>query len=995
MVTGAFPDGRTPVVLSAHGEGLIGQDAAAILAYLDGHRTVTEVADVASRLHRTRRLRRHRAVVRATDITELREGLGALAADDDHPLVTRATAPGRTADRGRTAFVFPGQGSQWPSMGVDAYARLPEYRAQVDECATVFVSMTSASPLEYLLADPAAELRTNDFTQVQIQGAQFVHGVALARVWQAAGVLPDLVVGHSLGELGAAYVAGTITLAAAVGVVIARATLLDRLTGPYRVAVLGIAPDQAQDVIAATPGWLELSVVNSKSSVAVSGDGTAVAAAVRAVSARGCFAKEIEMWFPAHTTALDSMRAELEALLPKGEFADTAVQFIGSATADVVKPGTRFADYWYANLRSTVRFDRAVGAAVAHGARTFVEMSAHPALLFAIDEVLDDLPDVAEGTTTVVGSGSRGEPIVERLSANIAAVALSDPGYRWSDALGDPRKPLPDFPFAPMRGDQLWALPQPLPPIAGITVALEHWARIPTVVPGRHRRVAVFDAGADTQLADSLRAAIDRHSGFVFAEPADADAFVVVAPQFEPGDAVRAAEQLSERIERDLFAYTSAITPGCRDVWLVTVGAERMQPFEPVARPAPAALAAMHRSVGLEYPDQRFGHLDLPIAEGVDAAIDAAVAVLLGDADVVTVRAGDSGAAAYRRSMRDAGPQSASWSADSGVLDDVVVTGGGGAIGMHYARTLAERGARRVVLLSRGGADAATLVRLTEAYGTEFAAPRCDLTDARQLASVAAEFAGDGASLVIHAAGVATIAPHRDLTSAAARDTFAAKVTGLHHLIQAWPLRRDARMLLCSSVSGLWGGRGHAVYSAANRLLDVMAERLRAEGRNCTAVRWGLWHDTGIIDADEVARVERSGLLGMRPERAAEVSLRDHAGDPMVFSADTDRLGAFLEPDRTAATVDDAPEAHDTVRDGGTTVRAALGAVLKLPDATGLDLDTSLLDLGVDSLLAVELRKRLKKATGRTVPLATILGGATATELIEHLESQGKKELNP
>jgi mycobactin polyketide synthetase MbtD len=343
--------------------------------------------------------------------------------------------------------------------------------------------------------------------------------------------------------------------------------------------------------------------------------------------------------------------------------------------------------------------------------------------------------------------------------------------------------------------------------------------------------------------------------------------------------------------------------------------------------------------------------------------------------------------------MRDAGPQTPSWSADSGVLDDVVVTGGGGAIGMHYARALAERGARRVVLVSRGGADAAALVRLTEAHGTEFAAPRCDLTDAHQLAAVAAEFAGDGASLVIHAAGTATIAPHRDLTSAAARDTFAAKVTGLHHLTQVWPLRPDARILLCSSVSGLWGGRGHAVYSAANRLLDMMAERLREEGRNCTAVRWGLWQDTAIIDADEVARVERSGLLAMRSERAAEVSLRDHAGDPMVFSADTDRLGAFLEPDRIVTAIDDAPEPDATVRDAGTMMRAALGAVLKLPDTTGLDLDTSLLDLGVDSLLAVELRKTLKKATGRTVPLATILGGATATELIEHLESPEKKAL--
>ena len=101
----------------------------------------------------------------------------------------------------------------------------------------------ASSPLAYLLAD---DRRPHEFSQVALQGAQFVHGVALAAVWRSCGVLPDITVGHSLGEIGAAYVAGTITLPDAVGVVTARATLLDRLTGPYRVAVLGVDADEAQ-----------------------------------------------------------------------------------------------------------------------------------------------------------------------------------------------------------------------------------------------------------------------------------------------------------------------------------------------------------------------------------------------------------------------------------------------------------------------------------------------------------------------------------------------------------------------------------------------------------------------------------------------------------------------------------------------------------------------------------------------------------------------------
>ena len=991
MTANPLPDARIPVLLSSHAEGLVAEDAAAILGHLDAHPEIADVRDVAQTVWRTRRLRRHRAVVRAADVAELRHALRGLADGTEDPLVVRATAgsaaAAATSGTPRVAFVFPGQGSQWPSMGTEAYARLADYRAEADDCVAAFAAAGALSPLDYLLADPGAH--TNDFTQVQIQGAQFVHGVALARVWRAAGVVPDITVGHSLGEFGAAYVAGTITLPVAVGVVIARATLLDRLTGPYRVAVLGITAEEALDVIAHVPGWVELSVVNSRSSVAVSGDDAAVAAAVQAVTRRGAFAKEIEMWFPAHTTALDPMRAELDALLPAGDFADTAVQFIGSTTGEVVPAGTDFADYWFANLRSTVRFDRAVRAAVGHGARTFVEMSAHPALLFAMGDVIDELPDVAEGSITMVGSGRRGEPIVDRLSANVTAVALAEPGHRWSERFGEPRRPLRHFPFASMRTDHHWATPEPLPPVASITVAVDHWEPMPETPASGIRRVALIGADADERLGAVLQAAVERHPWLEPADPTDADLLVVVAPSLDTTDTAVAADELAAGLERGLLAYPDALTANSRDVWLVTAGGERVRPTEPVPRPAAAALAAMHRSVGLEHPELRFGHVDLPHGDLDAATGDAAVAAFFGDSDDVAVRAG----VPHRRGLRERNLETRSWTRASGVLDDVVVTGGGGAIGMRYARALAERGAQRVVLLSRRGADTAALARLTETHGTEFLAPPCDLTDPVGLAVVAGEFAGGGASLVIHAAGVATIAPRRELTAAATRDTFAAKVIGLHHLVQSWPLRADARIVLCSSVSGLWGGRGHAAYSAANRLLDVTAARLRDTGRSCTSVRWGLWQDAGIIDAAEVARVERSGLIGMRPDRAIAESLRDHVGDPIVFSADPGRLRAFLGTDGGDGA--ERPTSDTDLDTGGLdatgTLRVALGAVLNLPDADAFELDASLLDLGVDSLLAIDLRKRLKKATGRNVPLATILGGATAAEVIEHLERPEKK----
>lgn len=965
-----LPDGRTPILLSAHAGDLIDGDAAAILDYLHRRPGLTDVGAVASTLLGTRRLRKHRAAVRAADRTELTAALRALAAGDDHPLLTRAAA----GTPGRVAFVFPGQGSQWPSMGVEAYARLPEYRAEVDDCAAEFAMQSFASPLDYLLAPDGAH--TNDFSQLQIQGAQFVHGVALARVWRSCGVLPDITVGHSLGEISAAYVAGAITRAAAVGVVAARATLLDRLTGPYRVAVLGVTPEEAQEVIAATSGWVELSVVNSPTSVAISGDTDAVAAAVRTVVDRGVFAREIEMWFPAHTTALDPLRADLDAMLPDGRFAETPVQFIGSATAEVVSAGTDFADYWYRNLRSTVRFDRAVSMALACGATTFVELSAHPALLFAMGDVLDSDPDLAVGSTVMVGSGRRDEPLTDRLSANVMTVALA--GHCRLNDLSNNVIRLQDFPFAPMRAERHWAAHEPLPPVPGLTVGTQCWT-ITTVppVPGP-RAVAVLELG---DRLPALHDALGARDDVRVVAPEHADLLVVVAAGIDDEHPVTAAQRLADAVDAGLLRYADAVTANTRDVWLITVRAERVSDADAMALPGQSALAAMHRSVGFEHPDRNFRHLDLASGE-FDVAV--AVDVILGAEEDIALR----GVVAHSRSLRDQQAPAPAWPVEA--FDDVLVTGGAGAVGLHFARALVERGARRIVLLSRRGVDAGVIAELGAGHDVEIVAPRCDVTDPAQVAATATEFAGAGASLVVHAAGAAAIGAAGDLTGAAVRESAAAKVAGLDVVAGTWPLRDDARLLLCSSVSGLWGGSGHAAYSAANRLLDVMADRLRAAGRTCTAVRWGLWPGSGVIDASAIERVERSGLTAMVPERAIDAALRDHAGDPLIFSADADRLGLFLS---TAAAIPAIPDAAPdlTGLDAAAAVRAALGSVLKLADTSGIDVDSSLLDLGVDSLLAIDLRKRLKKATGQNVPLATILGGVTAAELIERLDVPGNR----
>jgi mycobactin polyketide synthetase MbtD len=983
MLAQPLPDGRVPVLLSAHDEQLIGRDAGAILDYINrlgADRDPT--AEVASTLLRLRRVRRHRAVVRAANRAELVAALSALTHDEEHPLISRSSKSAAPS----VAFVFPGQGNQWQSMGSGAYRRLAAYRAEADRCAAAFVAAGFPSPLPYLLGD-----QEHDWSRTEIQGAQFIHAVSLATQWKFCGVRPAIAVGHSLGEVAAAYVAEKISLTDAVSLVGARATVVDRLTGHYAMVVLGLSPDETEALITETPGWLEISAVNAPSATVVSGDRDPILALAERAQARGVFAQRLVVDYPGHTSALRPLGAELAALQPRSAFRDGPLAFIGSAVGAEVGSEVDFSRYWYESLCSTVRFDRAVVAAQKCGADTFIEMSAHPSLLYPLTELVGD------DSAVILGSGHRDGSISDVLSANIAAAALADPHYPWVDALpGQVRPALRGFPNAPMRAVHLWAAPEPVTSRLAeandsLTIAVEDWLAtdVPTPVTATRCGIAIL---GDSTLTQPWIAAASTHRGYDVVPPHEAEIVAVVAPSLDRLDATEAVAQIAGRADVGLPDYDAVIGSRCRAVWLLTAGGERVLPGDLATRPAQAALAAMHRSVGFEFGDQTFGSLDLPVGKIDEQTTAAALDVLLGDAGVLALRAegGSTALRRYTRTLREHSGSTTKRALDAAALENVVITGGSGAVGLRYARYCIERGARRVILLSRNGVEVGVLNRLIGRHDVNVDAPHCDITDRAAVAAVAAEYAGTGASLLIHAAGIAAASRRAELTGADVAAVCAAKVSGLAAMADVWPLQPECRILACSSVFGVWGGHGHAAYAASNRILDVLAAQLRATGLDCTAIRWGLWQDAGVVAAAEIARTERSGLTAMRPESAVTASLGRFAADPLIFDADFDRLRVFFEsqgfPLHLLADIDEAaPDLDVDARSLVDVVRAELAATLHLGDSGSIDASASLIDLGLDSLLALDLRRRLRRAVGHSAPVARMLGGISVNELIDVL----------
>ncbi len=968
-----LPDGRIPVLISAHARDLVAAEAGGLARYLHTH--PAEVSAVAQTLRATRPVRRYRAVIRARDAAELIAGLDAVYRGVDHPLVAGSHQP----ETARTAFVFPGQGNQWPGMGTELLG-VAAYRAEADRCHDAFLRAGHASPLNYLRGtddtDPVVQRGSTQESRswdrrtdpVVVQAAQFTHAAALAATWRHFGVLPDITVGHSLGEVAAAYTAGVVDLDAAVAVVAARAQLTDLLAAnaPVRfgMAMVALNADAAAELIAATPGWLELSVVNGPESVVVSGEWPAIQQVLEAAGRRGVFARELPVRYPAHTSALEPLREQLTGQLPDAQFHSAPVEFIGSVYGGPIPPAATFRQYWFDNLRRQVRFDLAAAAAVARGVTTFIEMSAHPTLLVALGDSV--------GAAQVLGSTDRDQPAGEALAANIAAAAIADPGYRWRD-FAPPNAPalLRHFPHAPMHTNRLWAGTETSVPRHRMPVVMtESW--LPVTEPQqRPARVAVVDyAGQSAELTAHLAAALDAE----LVDPADAEFLVLVAPLADAVDITTATTEFAGHA-----ASQSIVQPGqsCRRVWLVTRGAEQLD-ADPPPRPGGAALAALHRSIGFDYPDHTFAHLDLPVQPTAADLRAAGAALQLTDTEVA-VRAGKL---ATRRFV-----ESTTAATAPTVPETVVISGGTGAIGLAYAAFCADHGARDIVLLSRSGATDATtphMDALRARTGARITAIRCDITDDAAVAAVIAQYRPVPAGLLVHTASAEAVAASK-ITAEAVRDAFGAKVIGLDNLARHWPLGADARVLVCSSVLALWGGSGHGLYAAANRMADTLVGQLRAQGLGATSIRWGLWRSVAVVSGEEKDRIARTGLTPMVPEAAITAGLLAAPGDPAILAADFDRLAVFFDSQGvpspfdaslTAATVDGQAD-----RPIGEVVADELVTVLGLEGPDDIDMHRALVDLGLDSLLALDLRKRLGRATGLRVALGPLLAGMTGAQL--------------
>ncbi|GLB81276.1 type I polyketide synthase [Mycobacterium kiyosense] len=391
----------------------------------------------------TRSLFGHRAVVVGADRRRLLSELAGLACGEPGS----GAVVGQAHPLGRTAFVFPGQGSQWPGMGASLLDSAPVFAEQMRRCEEALRAYVEWSLIDVVRGQPGAPgLDRVDVVQPVLWAVM----VSLAEMWRSLGVKPDAVIGHSQGEIAAAYVAGALSLSDAAKVVALRSRLLARLSGQGGMASLAVGPRAAEQLAARWGDRLSIAAVNGVSAVAVSGDVAAVDELLRYCDADGVRARRIDVDYASHSRQVEAIRSDLTEALASIVPRSSAIAFFSTVTGGLVDTAGLDADYWYRSLRQTVLFEAAVGAAAEAGYQVFVESSPHPVLAAAVEETV--VAHHPSAQPVVIPTLGRADDGLQRFWLSVAQAHVAGVAVDWSPVFEGARKvALPTYGFARRR----------------------------------------------------------------------------------------------------------------------------------------------------------------------------------------------------------------------------------------------------------------------------------------------------------------------------------------------------------------------------------------------------------------------------------------------------------------------------------------------------------------------------------------------------------------
>ncbi|MCA0354201.1 MAG: type I polyketide synthase [Chloroflexi bacterium] len=386
----------------------------------------------------------HRLAVFGRDKREIADQLAAFLANQICVQVAVGEIEPDVHDR--LVFVFPGQGSQWIGMGRELWEHEPAFRTAIAACDSAFRDYADWSLID-VLTNPDARIEEIDVLQPTLCAIQ----IGIAALWESWGVKPKAVVGHSMGEVAAAYVAGILSLSDAARIICRRSWLLRRIRGKGAMLMAEITLDQAREAIEPHGGAVSIAVNNSSRSIVLAGDTDALEYIRADLDSQQVFCRWVKVDVASHSPQVDSLLDDLAAELAPLAPGAAHTPFYSTVSETVCAGPELGAAYWVRNLREPVMFGPTIQRLVDANHSVFLEISPHPILLPSITQGLQERGGIGKALASL----QRDTPERQALFETLAKLHVLGFPLAWDALLPEPRSEVA-LPTYPWQRERFW-----------------------------------------------------------------------------------------------------------------------------------------------------------------------------------------------------------------------------------------------------------------------------------------------------------------------------------------------------------------------------------------------------------------------------------------------------------------------------------------------------------------------------------------------------------
>ncbi len=385
----------------------------------------------------------HRTCIIARNLNDYRDLLQKYGKGIDDPDIARGRCASGSISK--IGFVFSGQGSQWWAMGRQLLKYDSVFRSAIEECDRLLGNYAGWSLLNELRASES--LSRIDTTYVA-QPALFAIQIALTRRWQALGIMPSAVVGHSIGEVAASVICGALSLEDGIKLVFHRSRIQHKAAGKGKMLVVALTQLKVEEMIHPFKNTVSIAAFNGPGLITLSGDSESIDKIAEEIKSQNIFHRYLRVPIPFHSHHMDGLEAELVSCLEGLNCSVNDIPFYSTVTGSQHGGEELDAEYWFHNMRDTVLFESAVSNMVQDGVTTFLEISPHPVLSSSVEAILRE----SETPGLVVSSLRRHEDESLTLLRELSKLYVN--GYTIEPAIEADHIQLPYYPW---QKDLFWA----------------------------------------------------------------------------------------------------------------------------------------------------------------------------------------------------------------------------------------------------------------------------------------------------------------------------------------------------------------------------------------------------------------------------------------------------------------------------------------------------------------------------------------------------------